>query len=207
MLAHKQGRWRLRARLERDKRESVHQRPAKPAGLRGQLTSRGRMRTHTGVAALLTHSRLTLRPPAVATPLVRFWFLFRFPAAPGARRLPAQFLNPCDYPARAQNLAALAHQRQQRAGGARQRPPETPPDGQKQRRSCRQMHRLVFRDQGVEGAFAIHLQLRGRRLALALCSVTLLVSSHAPPCSGAPLLSPHMLLYAALFKGCPHEPG
>ncbi len=38
------------------------------------------------------------------------------------------------------------------------------------------MNRLVFRDQGVEGAFAIHLQLRGRRLALALCSLTLLVS-------------------------------
>ena len=52
------------------------------------------------------------------------------------------------------------------------------------------MERLVFLDQGVEGAFAIHLQLRGRRLALALCSVTLLVSPSACLCS-TPFLRLH----------------
>ena len=41
------------------------------------------------------------------------------------------------------------------------------------------MAQLVFDDHGLEGAFAIFFALRGRRLALALCSLTLAVLTYA----------------------------
>lgn len=57
--------------------------------------------------------------------------------------------------------------------------PALPPCTRSLKVSALGMAQLVFDDHGLEGGFAIFLALRGRRLALALCSLTLAVLTYA----------------------------